>query len=208
MSTVIKTRKPKRELSIASVLRKSFVRFKIDETQRSISIARTPSAYIQHGNSWDGLVKDQISTIAKERGMVIASWEPYTAGAENGLRVHFTKTLAAFKDVMEGDIRADLTEHPQNGKLFRFVNAQIINGDENRGTVNIVYEPLKDLAKSEIRKIIKQMMLEMDKRVTGFTSEFIDDDAVSSVKAFSFTYKDIPLLNDSDSYRVKNRGND
>ena len=194
MSTVIKTRKAKREPSIASVLRKSFVRFKLEDTGRSIVIARTPSAFISHGNDWGKLVKDQVAVIAKERGLTIASWEDTVQDSVHGLRVNFTTTLAGFKEVFQGDIYADMLHHPENNKSFEFINAIILNGDENRGTVSVSYRPKNASSRGSIRSVLKSVLAEMDKRITGFTSEFIDDDANADVKAFTFTYKDIPVL--------------
>lgn len=203
MSAVIKTRKAKRESSIASVMRKSFARFSIDDNLRSISIARTPDAFIRHGANWGRLVKDQMATIAKERGLTIASWSDYSEKSEHGLRVFFTTTLASFRSVFQGDIYADMLNHPKNKHAFEFINAVVVNGDENRGTVSISYKSLNAKSKVEIRNTLKDVLKEMDKRITGFQSDSQRDDENSDVMSFNFTYKDIPILSDADSYRVR-----
>ena len=203
MSTVIKTRKAKREPSIASVMRKSFVRFSIDDDLRSISIARTPDAFIRHGANWSRLVKDQMSAIAKERGLTIASWSDYSEKSEHGLRVFFTTTLASFRSVFQGDIYADMMNHPKNKHAFEFINAVSLSGDENRGSVRISFKILNENSKTEIRNTLKEVLKEMDKRITAFQAGFKPDDKNPEILSFNFTYKDIPLLSDADSYRVR-----
>ena len=43
----------------------------------------------------------------------------------------------------------------------------------------------------------------MDKRITAFQAGFKPDDKNPEILSFNFTYKDIPLLSDADSYRVR-----
>jgi hypothetical protein len=202
MTTVIKTKGAgaKRESSLASVLRESFVKASFEDTGRSIVIARTPEAYIKHGSNWATLTKQRIAEIAKERGLTIASWEESYVDKVPGLRVNFTKTIGGFANVFQGDVYADLLHHPKNKGAFDFINCQLVNGDENRGTMSVSYIPKSDSSRQEIRAVLRGIFSDMDKRITAFSSEVSRKGVGKDAMSFTLTYKDIPVLS---SVKVK-----
>lgn len=192
MTTVIKAKKPVRAKSLSSVLTQAFAKHRKSANGRTITVACTPAAFVEHGTKWVDIAKAEVAKIAKGKSLTIASWEADVVSGSQVLKVHFNEALAAFHKDFQADLYHDLIDPEYKGN-FEVVKVEC-KGNENSGTLLVEIDTSKfDYATSraELKRVMDNLFNDTyHKRITGMGNMKCD---TQDHRILSITYKDVPF---------------